>query len=106
MPKTLLLTGAMGFIGSHACVAFEQAGYHTIILDNLHNSSRTVLEGIKQILGRTPTFVEGDLRDAPLLKQIFSDHQIDGVVHFAALKSVSESCSQTGEYYDNNIRFG
>ena len=63
MQKIILLTGATGYIGSHAVVAFEQAGYKTVIIDNLINSSTRSLHGISKILGYTPDFYEGDIRD-------------------------------------------
>ena len=88
MQKTLLLTGAAGYIGSHAVVAFEQAGYKTVILDNLSNSSRSSLEGITKILGYTPDFYEGDIRDESFLVSVFERYSFDGVIHFAGLKAV------------------
>ena len=88
MQKTLLLTGATGYIGSHAVVAFEQAGYKTVIIDNLVNSSKDSLDGIRKILGYTPDFHEGDIGDTDFLASIFQRYAFDGVIHFAGLKSV------------------
>jgi len=101
--KTLLLTGATGYIGSHAVVAFEQAGYETVIIDNLSNSYRTTLRGLEQILGYQPHFYEGDIRDAEFLRSVFEKHAFDGVVHFAGLKAVGESCAMPLQYHDNNV---
>lgn len=103
MKQTLLLTWWLGYIGSHAVIAFEEAGYTTLILDNLCNSSKTSLEGIKKILGYTPVFFEGDIWDQELLENIFSQYSIDAVVHFAGLKAVGESTEKIGLYHRNNI---
>ncbi|MBY4898416.1 UDP-glucose 4-epimerase GalE [Cupriavidus sp. AU9028] len=103
MPDTLLLTGATGYIASHTWVALLEAGYHVIGLDNLCNSSRTVVERIATISGRTPDFVQGDVRDRALLDRLFREHDVAGVIHFAALKSVGESVSMPLAYYDNNM---
>jgi UDP-glucose 4-epimerase len=78
----------MGYIGSHAVVAFEQAGYTCIIIDNLINSSTETRISIKNILGYTPQFFECDLRNRELLEEIFVKYDFHGVIHFAGLKSV------------------
>ena len=75
--KTLLITGGLGYIGSHAVVAFEQAGYTTVILDNLVNSSREVLTGIEKILGYVPDFYEMDIRDKKSLESVFAKYNFD-----------------------------
>lgn len=103
MKKTLLLTGATGYIGSHAVVAFEQAGYTTVIVDNLLNSSTDSLDGISKILGYTPDFYEGDICDKDFLRGIFQKYTFDGVIHFAGLKSVGESVEKPLYYHENNI---
>ncbi|MGX6567268.1 UDP-glucose 4-epimerase GalE [Cupriavidus necator] len=103
MPETLLLTGATGYIASHTWVALLNAGYHVIGLDNLCNSSPVVLERLATITGKTPHFVQGDVRDRALLDRLFTEHRISGVIHFAALKAVGESVSQPLEYYSNNL---
>ncbi|MGY8525739.1 UDP-glucose 4-epimerase GalE [Paracidovorax citrulli] len=103
MPDTLLLTGATGYIASHTWVALLEAGYRVIGLDNLCNSSRVVLERIATITGQSPHFVQGDVRDRALLDRLFQEHDIAGVIHFAALKSVGESVSMPLAYYDNNM---
>lgn len=103
MKKHILITGGTGFIGSHAVIAFEQAGYSTVVVDNLCNSSTDVLEGIKKILWYKPDFYEGDLRDTAFLAWVFWQYSFDGVIHFAALKAVGESCEKPLEYMDNNV---
>ncbi len=102
--KCILITGGTGYIGSHAVVAFEQAGYTTVIVDNLVNSSITTLSGIEKILGYCPDFFESDIRDSPWLERMFQKYEFDGVIHFAGLKAVGESCQNIGLYHDNNIR--
>lgn len=103
MNKTLLLTWATGYIGSHAVVAFEQAWYKTVIIDNLSNSSRETLSGIERILGYIPDFHQWDIRDKEFLVSVFEKYNFDAVVHFAGLKAVGESCDDPFEYYENNI---
>lgn len=83
MKKTLLITGGTGYIGSHAVVAFEQAGYQTVIIDNLSNSSMDTLIGIEKILGYTPDFFRGDIRERDFLVSVFEKYHFDAVVHFA-----------------------
>lgn len=97
------MTWAMGYIWSHGVVLFEQAGYEVIIVDNLVNSYISTLEGIEKILGRKPQFYETDLRDLKWLEKIFQEHSFDGVIHFAWLKAVWESCENSLHYFDNNI---
>lgn len=101
--KTLLITGWLGYIGSHAVVAFEQAGYTTVILDNLVNSSQDVLDGIEAILWHRPDFHEVDIRDAQKLETLFSRYDFDGVIHFAWLKAFGESTTYPYMYFDNNL---
>lgn len=103
MNKTLLLTWATGYIGSHAVVAYEQAWYKTVIIDNLSNSSRETLFGIEKILWYTPDFYEWDICDRDFLVSVFSHYSFDAVVHFAWLKAVGESCDEPFRYYHNNI---
>jgi UDP-glucose 4-epimerase len=103
MPQTLLLTGATGYIASHTWVVLLNAGYDVIGLDNLSNSTRVVVERVAAITGKTPHFVQGDVRDRALLDRLFAEHRIAGAIHFAALKSVGESVSQPLAYYDNNL---
>jgi UDP-glucose 4-epimerase len=101
--KTILITWGTGYIGSHWVVAFEQAGYKTVIVDNLSNSSLETLDGIEKILAYKPDFFEVDLRNKEKLKEIFEKYDFDGVIHFAWLKAVWESCEKPLEYFDNNI---
>jgi UDP-glucose 4-epimerase len=98
-----LLTGGAGYIGSHTCVEVVAAGWTPLIVDNLSNSSRVVLDRIEQITGHRAAFFEADLRDADKLERIFAAHPIDAVVHFAGLKAVGESVAEPLRYYDNNI---
>ena len=103
MQKTLLVTGGAGYIGSHAAVAFAQAGYKVVILDNFANAGRENLDGITKILGREVDFFECDITDRSGLEAIFEKYHFDGVLHFAGLKAVGESCEKIGEYHEKNI---
>lgn len=99
----LLVTGGAGYIGSHTAVALLEAGHEVVSLDNYSNSSPRALERVSRIAGRPLTAVEGDVRDAALLKRLFAQQPFDGVIHFAALKAVGESVSKPLAYYDNNV---
>ncbi|ULJ62054.1 UDP-glucose 4-epimerase GalE [Wielerella bovis] len=99
----ILVTGGAGFIGSHTVVELLNAGHEPIILDNLCNASAKVLQRVAEITGKEPTFYEGDIRDRQLLREIFATHQVDSVIHFAALKAVGESVQLPLNYYDNNV---
>ncbi len=103
MKKTILITWWTGYIWSHSIVAFEQAGYKTVIVDNLCNSSVDTLDGIEQIIGYKPDFYNVDLRDKDALEEVFKKYDFDWVIHFAGLKAVWESCEKPLEYFDNNI---
>lgn len=100
---TLLITGGAGYIGSHTVLELLSAGQDVLVLDNLGNSSRESLTRVAALTGRTPGFIQGDVRDRPLLDRIFAQHEIDGVVHFAGLKAVGESVREPLAYYDNNV---
>ncbi len=100
---TILLTGGAGYIASHTAVLLLQAGFDVIALDNLVNSSAESLKRVEQITGKPVRFIEGDIRDAALLRQIFSNHPITAVVHFAGLKAVGESTAKPLMYYDCNV---
>jgi UDP-glucose 4-epimerase len=99
----ILVTGGAGYIGSHTVVQLLNAGQDVLVLDNLCNSKAAVIERITNITGKSPVFIEGDVRDAALLQKLFSRHAIDSVVHFAGLKSVAEGGVKPLLYYDNNI---
>lgn len=100
----ILLTGGMGYIGSHTAVALQAAGHSPVLYDNLCNSKADVLERIGRISGSQPAFVQGDIRDTALLTQTLREHCIDAVIHFAGLKAVGESVAQPIDYYANNVQ--
>jgi len=99
----ILVTGGAGYIGSHTVVQLLDAGQDVLVLDNLCNSKAAVMERITRIAGKSPVFIEGDVRDATILQKLFSGHAIDSVIHFAGLKAVGESVSKPLSYYDNNL---
>ncbi len=99
----VLVTGGLGYIGSHAVVALEAAGHRTVILDNLANSERAVLSRLERLCGRAVPFLEGDVRDGPLVEQALRYHDVVACVHFAGLKSVAASVEQPLVYYDVNV---
>jgi UDP-glucose 4-epimerase len=102
--KTILVTGGLGYIGSHTCLALAEAGYGLVIVDNLSNAKPQVLERIRGLAPRAPlAFHEKDIRDGDGLGAIFRDHAIDAVVHFAGLKAVGESVEKPLLYWDNNV---
>lgn len=103
MKKLILVTGGAGYIGSHTVLELLQAGREILILDNFCNSSPKVVDRIETICGRRPHIVEGDIRDGSRLREIFSQHPIESVIHFAGLKAVGESVAQPMRYFDNNI---
>jgi UDP-glucose 4-epimerase len=100
----ILVTGGLGFIGSHTVVELQNEGYDVVIIDNLSNSTEDVLKGIVAITGKTPAFEKMDLRDKPAVIDFFRKHgDISGVIHFAASKAVGESVENPLLYYENNI---
>ncbi len=99
----ILLTGGTGYIGSHTAVELTNAGYEVVIVDNLYNSKKTVLDRIGVITGKRPVFYEGDILDTKLLTKIMVDEKIEAVIHFAGLKAVGESVAKPILYYKNNI---
>jgi UDP-glucose 4-epimerase len=101
--QTILVTGGAGYIGSHTVVQLIEAGYQVVILDNLCNSKAEVINRIETITGTRPRFVHGDIRDRTCLRQLFAEHAIASVIHFAGLKAVGESVAEPLTYYDNNV---
>ncbi|ORT52507.1 UDP-galactose-4-epimerase (plasmid) [Vibrio sp. qd031] len=99
----ILVTGGMGYIGSHTCIQLIEAGHTPIIFDNLYNSNAKVLDRIQQVTGTAPQFVKGDIRDRDALVKAMTEHNVDSVIHFAGLKAVGESVEKPLEYYDNNV---
>ncbi len=99
----ILVTGGMGYIGSHTVVELLIAGHDVVVIDNLVNARASVRDRVMQITSRSFDFVEGDVRDRAALETIFVQHGIDAVIHFAGLKAVGESVEQPLRYYDNNI---
>ena len=100
---SILVTGGAGYIGSHTAVELLNAGYDVIIADNFCNSHPEVLNRIAALTGKQPVFYEADVRDAEALNNIFSQHKIESVIHFAGLKAVGESTRLPLKYYQNNI---
>ena len=103
MRKTTLITGGAGYIGSHTALQLVEAGRCVLILDNLSNSSRESITRLEQLSHSNIDFIEGDIRDAALLDEIFSTYDIDAVLHFAGLKAVAQSVRRPMEYYANNV---
>lgn len=104
MKDKILVTGGTGYIGSHTTVELQKAGYEVVIIDNLSNSNREVIDGIEAITGVRPAFVEGDCTDIPTLRKLFEEHPgIKGIINFAASKAVGESVHKPLLYYRNNL---
>ena len=101
--KKVLVTGGLGFIGSHTVVELQNEGFEVVIIDNLSNSSIEVLDRITSITGTKPAYFNIDLREKTAVKDFFANHKVDGVIHFAASKAVGESVQMPLEYYENNI---
>ena len=101
--KKILITGGAGYIGSHTAVELWNAGLEPIILDDFSNSHDTVLDRLAEITGKRFAFYKGDCNQREVLDQISKDHQLEGVIHFAAFKAVGESTKQPLEYYKNNL---
>lgn len=99
----ILVTGGAGYIGSHTVVELLEAGHNAVIVDNLSNSKPEALNRIKTITGREPVFYKNDILDKDALRNIFSSHKIDAVIHFAGLKAVGESVKLPLKYYYTNI---
>ncbi|MFA7209271.1 MAG: UDP-glucose 4-epimerase GalE [Parcubacteria group bacterium] len=99
----ILVTGGAGYIGSHTVVALHQAGHTPIILDDFRNSDPSAITGIAKITGERPILHTGDCTDAEFVRSVFSEHKLDGVIHFVGLKAVGESVKKPLDYYRNNI---
>jgi len=99
----VLVTGGAGYIGSHTCVELIEAGHDPVVIDNLCNSNRESLNRVKMITGKDVPFFEGDVRNEALLDNLFYEHNIECVIHFAGLKAVGESVAKPLEYYENNL---
>ncbi|EKO3383941.1 UDP-glucose 4-epimerase GalE [Vibrio fluvialis] len=99
----VLITGGMGYIGSHTCVQMIAAGMTPIMVDNLCNAKAEVLNRIEALTGVRPAFYQGDIRDEAFLDSVFAKHDVQAVIHFAGLKAVGESVRKPIEYYDNNV---
>ena len=99
----VLVTGGAGYIGSHTCLELLESGYEVVVIDNLCNSNAKSLDRVQALTGKSLKFYEGDVRDETLLTKIFTENEIDCVIHFAGLKAVGESVAKPWEYYDNNL---
>ncbi len=99
----ILVTGGLGFIGSHTVIELIKSNHTVIIADNLINSKIEVLDKIYEIIGVKPVFYQIDVTDEIKVEEIFKSHKIHGVIHFAGLKAVGESVSKPLEYYYNNL---
>lgn len=99
----ILVTGGTGFIGSHTCVELIEAGHEVVIMDNLYNSQKDVLDKIERITNVRPAYYEEDCCDIAALERIFHEHTMDAVIHFAGYKAVGESVQKPLMYYENNL---
>ena len=103
MKSRVIVTGGLGFIGSHTVVALHEAGFEPIIIDNLSNSQLSALEGIEKLIGYKPQFAQIDVNDASALRNLLGEIQPQAVIHFAAFKAVGESVEKPLMYYRNNV---
>ena len=102
--KKILVTGGLGFIGSHTVVELQNEGFEVVIIDNLSNAEEKVLHGIEAITGQKPIFENLDLREKEAVRAFFKKYNdIAGVIHFASSKAVGESVENPLLYYENNI---
>ena len=99
----ILVTGGLGYIGSHTVVELVQNGFEVVIVDDLSNSERFILNNIEEVAGKKPVFYPFDLKRKELLSQVFDAHQIEGCINFAAFKAVGESQEKPLDYYENNL---
>ncbi|ARB84272.1 MULTISPECIES: UDP-glucose 4-epimerase GalE [Yersinia] len=100
---SILVTGGAGYIGSHTVIKLLEDGYKVIVLDNLSNSSKKAIEMVERITNNKIDFIIGDILDTNILNDIFRKNKVESVIHFAGLKSVSESINKPIKYYKNNI---
>ncbi|WP_379963317.1 UDP-glucose 4-epimerase GalE [Epilithonimonas sp. UC225_85] len=100
---SILVTGGLGYIGSHTVVELINNNFEVIIVDDLSNSEKFILNNIEEITGKCPIFYPFDLKRKELLSQVFDAHQIDGCINFAASKAVGESMTEPLKYYENNL---
>lgn len=100
---TILVTGGLGYIGSHTVVELLNNNFDVVIVDDLSNTERFILNNIEEITGKRPVFYPFDLKRKELLNQVFDAHQIDGCINFAAYKAVGESQEKPLDYYENNL---
>jgi UDP-glucose 4-epimerase len=101
--ETILVTGGAGYIGSHTCVALLEAGYDVVVVDDLSNGSEHAVSEAAAIAGRSIAFHRIDVADRAALEEVFAEHPIDGVIHFAGLKAVGESVSEPLRYFRVNL---
>ena len=99
----ILLTGGAGYIGSHTCVELLNSGEDVVVLDNFCNSTPEVVARVESITGKRVATIIGDVRDPALLRDVFVQHSIEAVIHFAGLKAVGESALKPLLYYQNNV---
>ena len=100
---TILVTGGLGYIGSHTVVELLNNNFEVVIIDDLSNTEKFILKNIEEITGKKPIFYPFDLKRKELLKQVFDAHKIEGCIHFAAYKAVGESQEKPIDYYENNL---
>jgi len=103
MKHKIIVTGGLGFIGSHTVVCLHEAGFEPIIIDNLSNSEASAMDGIEQLIGYKPIWANIDVNDKAALGNVIKEHQPQGVIHFAAFKAVGESVQKPLTYYRNNV---
>ncbi|WP_438976613.1 UDP-glucose 4-epimerase GalE [Polaribacter sp.] len=101
--KKILVTGGLGFIGSHTVVELQNEGFDVVIIDNLSNTTISVLDSITEITGKKPDYYNLDVRSKSDLKNFFDSTKVDGIIHFAAFKAVGESMEKPLDYYENNL---
>ena len=100
---SVLVTGGLGYIGSHTCVELMNAGQEIVVVDNLYNCKKSSYDRIKALTGKDFSFYECDIRNKEGLNEVFEKENITSVIHFAGLKAVGESVRKPLEYFDNNI---